>query len=76
MAIYKRSYRSYTGPLTPNWSRFWILTRYAWSYLFRSRIMTGFFILCFFQHIFSFGYYYVFHLNLQALLPLGFLPGK
>lgn len=48
MAIYKRTYRAYTGPLTPEWSRFWILTRYAWKYLFRSRIMTGFFSLCFF----------------------------
>ena len=48
MAIYKRSYRSYTGRLTPAWSRSWILTRYAWRYLFRSRVMTGFFVVCFF----------------------------
>ena len=48
MAIYKRTYRAYKGPLTPAWSRSWILTRYAWRYLFRSRVMTGFFILCFF----------------------------
>jgi len=51
MAIYKRTYRAYAGPLTPEWSRFWVLTRYAWRYLFRSRAMTGFFILCFFPAI-------------------------
>ena len=51
MAIYKRSYKAWSGPLTPEWSRFWILTRYAWRYLFRSRFMTGFFILCFFPAI-------------------------
>ncbi len=47
MAIYKRTYRAYAGQLTPTWSRSWILTRYAWKYLFRSRMMTGFFSLCF-----------------------------
>lgn len=51
MAIYKRTYRAYSGPLTRSSTRFWILTRYAWSYLFRSRFMTVFFILCFFPAI-------------------------
>src|SRR5437016_462523 len=51
MAVYKRTYRAYAGPLTPSWSRFWILTRYAWRHLFRSRVMTTFFILCFFPAI-------------------------
>lgn len=46
MAVYKRTYRAYAGSLTPSWSRFLILTRYAWRYLFRSRFMTGFFIAC------------------------------
>ncbi len=35
MAVYKRTYASYTGPLTPRWSRFLILTRYAARGLFR-----------------------------------------
>ena len=51
MAVYKRSYRAYNGGLTPTWSRFWILTRYAWRYIFRSRFMTIFFICCFFPAI-------------------------
>ena len=72
MAIYKRTYRSYTGVLTPTWSRFWILTRYAWSYLFRSRIMTGFFILCFFPAIFMALGMYLNHS--ESLLRLVRLP--
>lgn len=33
MAVYKRTYKSYAGPLTPAWSRFLILTRYSYSRL-------------------------------------------
>jgi ABC-2 type transport system permease protein len=29
LAVYKRSYRGYSGPLTPAWSRFLIVSRYA-----------------------------------------------
>jgi len=48
MAVYKRSYRSYTGRLTPAWSRFYILTRYALRGLFRSKFLTAVFVMCFF----------------------------
>jgi ABC-2 type transport system permease protein len=48
MAVYKRSYRAYTGRLTPAWSRFYILTRYALRNLFRSKFLTAAFVLCFF----------------------------
>src|SRR5690242_12094381 len=47
MAVYKRSYHGYTGPVTPAWSRFTIIPRYAYRGLFRSKIMTAFFVLCF-----------------------------
>ncbi|MCU1274209.1 MAG: hypothetical protein JWO48_1640 [Bryobacterales bacterium] len=47
MAVYKRSYHGYAGPLTPKWSRFTILPRYAYRDLFHSKIMTAFFVLCF-----------------------------
>ena len=36
MAVYKRSYKSYTGQLTPEWSRWMVIPRYAWQGLFRS----------------------------------------
>jgi ABC-2 type transport system permease protein len=47
MAVYKRSYSSYAGRLTPRWSRFLILTRYSARGVFQSRIITGLFVLCF-----------------------------
>src|SRR5581483_2429502 len=71
MAIYKRTYRAYAGELTPEWSRFWVLTRYAWRFLFRSRAMTGFFILCFFPPlIMAIGLYMVHNPTLLKLVHL------
>lgn len=49
MAVYKRSYRAYSGPLTPPWSRFFVLTRYALRGLFRSKFLTSIFVLSFFS---------------------------
>jgi ABC-2 type transport system permease protein len=48
MAVYKRTYRGYAGPLTnPRW-RFLVLQRYAFRAVFKSRfILTGY-IACFF----------------------------
>jgi len=51
MAVYRRSYRAYSGTLTPEWSRFLVLFRYFRRNLFRSRIQTAFFVLCFFYPI-------------------------
>ena len=45
MAVYKRSYRPYTGALTPRWSRFLILTRYAMRGIFKSRFLTGLYVI-------------------------------
>ncbi len=48
MAVYKRSYKGYEGPLTSRRKRFLILSRYAARGIFASRIVTGLFILSFF----------------------------
>jgi len=48
MAVYKLTYRGYSGAFTPDWSRFLVLFRYSRRSLFRSKLMNGFFILCFF----------------------------
>lgn len=47
MAVYKRSYRGYAGPLTAAWSRFAIIPRYACRDLFQSKFLTAFFVACF-----------------------------
>lgn len=48
MAVYRRTYTSYSGALTPAWSRFLVVFRYSRKNLFRSKFHTGFFVLCFF----------------------------
>src|ERR1700722_6207465 len=48
MAVYRRTYTSYVGPLTPPWSRSLVLFRYSRRKLFRSKLQTGLFVLCFF----------------------------
>ena len=48
MAVYRRTYMSYSGALTPAWSRFLVLFRYSRKSLFRSKLQTALFVLCFF----------------------------
>ena len=48
MAVHKRSYRGYAGDLTAAWSRDLIVTRYAFKNVFSSRLLTAFFVICFF----------------------------
>lgn len=48
MAVYKRTYRGYSGPLTnPVW-RFLVLQRYAFKAVFRSRFLLIGYVACFF----------------------------
>jgi ABC-2 type transport system permease protein len=47
VAVYEHTYKPYAGPLTPEWSRFLIIPRHAYRDVFRSKLFTGFFALCF-----------------------------
>ena len=44
MAVYKKHYRGYDGPLTAGWSRFLVPVRYTLEDLNRSRFLTLFFL--------------------------------
>jgi ABC-2 type transport system permease protein len=70
VAVYRRTYTSYSGPLTPAWSRFLVLFRYSRRSLFRSKLQTGLFVLCFFYPIFCLLAVYLAH-NLNVLEGLG-----
>jgi len=48
MAVYKRTYRGYSGAITPAWSRFLVLYRSSRRTLFKSKGAIVFFVLCFF----------------------------
>jgi len=39
MAVYKRGYRRYRGPLTGPWERFMVLPRHAWGRLYQQRLV-------------------------------------
>jgi len=47
MAVYKRTYQGYDGRLTPAWSRFLIIARYAYQRLFDSKFLIAFFVASF-----------------------------
>src|SRR5690349_15661306 len=59
MAVYKRRYNSYTGSLTPQWSRFVGLTRYAFADLFKSRFFVLLLILSIIPCLFFAGYIFI-----------------
>jgi ABC-2 type transport system permease protein len=59
MAVYKRGYRRYTGPLTGRWSRFLVLPRYAWRRLYQQRLVLLLTILAFLWPIVCAGFIYL-----------------
>ncbi|HEY3136517.1 MAG TPA: hypothetical protein VGL29_10865 [Blastocatellia bacterium] len=66
MAVYEHAYKPYAGPLTPEWSRFLIIPRHAYRDVFRSKLFTGFFALCFVCPLVMAILIYLHH-NLSAL---------
>jgi ABC-2 type transport system permease protein len=71
MAVYKRRYNSYTGSLTPEWSRFYVLARYAFADLFKSRVFVTLLILALVPTLGFAGYIFVANnKTVQLLLQL------
>jgi len=70
VAVYRRTYTTYSGPLTPPWSRSMVLFRYSRNKLFRSKLQTGLFVLCFFYPLLCLLAIYLAH-NLSFLERLG-----
>lgn len=71
MAVYKRSYKGYTGQLTDPARRFLVLPRYSYERLFQNRFLTAFLVACFFFPLGCAGYVYLVN-NLQVFASLGF----
>jgi len=59
MAVYKRRYNSYAGSLTPEWSRFFVLTRYAFADLFKARFFIVLLVLSLVPILFFAGYIFI-----------------
>ena len=75
MAVYKRTYAAYEGPLTPTWSRFLILPRYSFARLWQSKFLVMFFMACFFYPLGCVGYIYLAN-NLSILSSFGVPVGN
>lgn len=75
MAVYKKTYRRYEGRLTPAWSRFFVLTRYAWENLHRSRFFSLFFLNTLIWPLICLLGIYIRH-NLSALELMGVKPSN
>jgi ABC-2 type transport system permease protein len=74
MAVYKHTYRGYSGGLTPAWPRFLILPRYSYARLFQSKFLITFLMACFFYPLGCAAFIYLSH-NLAFLktfnIPIG-----
>jgi ABC-type transport system involved in multi-copper enzyme maturation permease subunit len=69
MAVYKHTYSAYTGQLTSPTSRLLVLTRYAFSEAWSSKITIGLFVLCMLPFLSSlFGIYFANNPMARALI--------
>jgi ABC-type transport system involved in multi-copper enzyme maturation permease subunit len=59
MAVYKRRYNPYTGALSPEWSRFFVLTRYAFADLFKARFFVVLLVLSLVPILFFAAYIFI-----------------
>jgi ABC-2 type transport system permease protein len=66
VAVYKRTYKSYEGAMTPAWSRFLILPRASYGKLMQSKFLVIYLMACFFYPLGCIGFIYLAH-NLSFL---------
>ncbi len=69
MAVYDHSYKHYAGRLTPEWSRFLVIPRHAFRDVFKSKLFTAFFAICFLPLLVEAVLIYLHH-NANALAIL------
>ena len=79
MAVYEQSYKSYTGRLTPEWSRFLIIPRHAYRAVFKSKLFIAVFAICFLPLLVeailiylrhNFGALAAMSINVKELVPI------
>ncbi len=79
MAVYEHLYRAYEGESPTAWSRFLVIPRYALREVFKSKLFTTIFILCFIYPLVAAILVYLHHnanalallqINVRELLPI------
>jgi len=73
MAVYEQTYKPYTGKLTPEWSRFLIIPRHAFRGVFKSKLFTAFYVICFLPLLVEAVLIYLHH-NVTALAIMKINP--
>jgi ABC-2 type transport system permease protein len=74
MAVFEHNYKPYQGELTPSWSRFLVIPRYAYQDIFQSRLVTVYFFASFVYPLACALFIYL-HYNISALELLN-IPQK
>lgn len=70
MAVYGQSYKAYEGALTPSWSRFLVIPRYAYQDLFKYTLFVVLYVVCFVPPLIFATIIYLHH-NVAALAIFG-----
>lgn len=70
MAVYGQTYKAYEGALTPSWSRFLVIPRYAYQDLFKYTLFVVLFVVCFVPPLVFATIIYLHH-NAAALAIFG-----
>jgi ABC-2 type transport system permease protein len=79
MAVYEQTYKPYKGMLTPERSRFLIITRHALRGVFNFKLFTAFYVICFLPLLVEAVLIYLHHnvtalaimnLNARQLIPI------
>jgi ABC-2 type transport system permease protein len=70
MAVYKRSYKRYDGPITDKRWRFAILPRYAFQNVFETKLFVVFFVACFVPSVVALAMIYL-RANISLLQSAG-----
>jgi len=61
MAVYERNYKRYAGRITPQWTRLFVLPRFAFAEVFRSRLFLVFFVVSLIWPLLLAGRIYLYH---------------
>ncbi len=75
MAVYGHTYKAYEGELTPSWSRFLVIPRYAYQDLFKYTLFIVLFVVCFIPPMVFATIIYLHH-NVNALTIFGVSPSS
>jgi len=74
VAVYKQTYKAYSGTRTTPWLRFFILSRYSYAHLFQSKFLILFLAVCMFYPLGCAIFIYLSH-NIPLLTALRLRSG-